>query len=286
MSNSKLQVTVRPVNIETDVDGIVRVVRDEDYLPWAKPESCLAVLTHTAARGFYQTVAIVDDIIAGFAVWNEDRENGEDFLYLSMMHVDMDLRSRGIGAAMIADGVRYAKSLGISVLRTMPEDERSLSFYLRNGFIITEHLDGFVCKAQAGNYAAKEINHPTFEMIDGLEFVFGLGQAAPQFMFGLSDLRVQQERGWPVKSFSFCEGLLQFRYDKDKTETAQMLYWSNLVPTEKTLAEILALGYTLGFEKLDFEFRRKFSELFIGRENLQPEDYKEGIVLEKAVGGL
>ena len=277
-----MKIVVRSVDPARDSEGIARVVRDEDYLPWAKPDSCLGELARAQARGIYQTVALADGMVAGFSVWNEDAERGEAFLYLSMLHVDMELRSRGIGAAILADAARHAGSAGISVLRTMPEGDRSLQFYRRNGFDVKDYLDGFRCATQAGAFAAEEIAAPSVDMIDGLEFVFGLSQASPRFMFHLCDSHIQALRGYPVRSFWLRGGLAHLRYPKGKIETAQVLYWSGAVPTKETLAELLALGHSLGFEALEFEYRRKYAGLFAGRENLWLGDNSE-IVLEKNI---
>ena len=231
-------------NLSEIVPGIVKVFRDDEVVPWHKYDECLAWVTKRAERGFYITLAYDGDTIVGYSEWILTYDNSKKILYLGIMQVDCDLRSRGIGKIMLDDGEEYAKSIGAAVLRTIPEDDRSQNFYYKYGFTETDLIYYCVCSTTESADTPKSHKSdklPTLEIADTHELVFGLCQSSGRHMYEIANHNPAIGEFGAVTAY-IQSGYLQFRY-REGSETALALYWSNEETTADTVSAILTQVY-------------------------------------------
>ncbi len=270
-------ITVRRVNgknCNTVIPGIVHVFRDDEKVPWHRYDDCLAWVTRRVERGFYSTLAYESDTITGFSEWIEMYDAGKKILYLGMMQVDCALRGKGIGGAMLADGEAYAKSIGASCLRTIPEDERAYAFYQKYGFRETDCIYSCTCPTRKGSPAAQRDNAGEIPLaaVNTHAFIFGLCQSSGRHMYEVANHN--PDACFKVKTSKISDGYLQFRYQED-SKTALALYWSDKAATGETVSEILMHGQEQGFEAIEFYFRSTYAPLFsdfdITRESTEME---------------
>jgi len=256
---------VRRIASVPDIPSIVRVFRDDPVVPWSKPDECAAWVARRAGRGFYMTGAYCNGQMAGYCEWVATYDRGVKILYLGIMQIDCELRNRGIGTAMLADGEAYAKSIGCSRLRTMPEDERSYSFYRKFGFSQTDELFGCICPAVKSDPPAfgRFISAIPPDTCDTHEFIFGLGQSSGRHMYEIynhppaTDSRTAKSARLPGGEY-----LQLGHWPGDKN--AYVLLWSNSAVSADTVSAILVCGGEAGFESLDFCFRSNHKLLFGG----------------------
>jgi len=274
-------------NMRQCIPAIVHVFRDDEVVPWHRPDECEAWLTRRTARGFYMIGAYQGDAMVGYSEWLESCERGKKVLTLGLMHVDCELRGRGIGGAMLADGEAYAKSIGAVALRTMPEDERAHAFYRKYGFVDTDRI--FFCQPPAtpstslppyrgapdGIRQASKAE-VTLDVVNTHEFIFGLCSTSGRHMYEIAN-HPPEGHEWLAKTAGIPGGYLQFRYHRD-SNNATALYWSNEDVTRATIDAILAQGHIAGFGEITFYFREKHKGLFTGYSVTQ-----DGIELERKI---
>ena len=259
-------ITIRPItseNMRQHIPAIVHVFRDDPVVPWHRPDECVAWVSRRAGRGFYMAAAYQGDAMVGYSEWIETWDRGRKLLYLGLMQTDCGLRGRGIGGAMLADGERYARSIGATALRTMPEDERAHAFYRKYGFAETDRI--FSCDCPTMECPTAKQDRPaavTLEIVNTHEFVFGLCNSSGRHMFEIAN-HPPEGHEWLAKNASIPGGYLQFRYHRD-ADRATALYWSSEAVTGATIDAILARGRTAGFGEVAFIFREKYGELFAG----------------------
>jgi len=257
-------ITLRRITGETlqrAIPAIVRVFRDDPVVPWYKPDECKAWVTRRVGRGFYIVGAYQGDIMVGYSEWIETYDRGRKLLYLGLMQVDCELRGRGIGGAMLADGESYAKSIGVTALRTMPEDERSHAFYRKYGFVDIDKT--FSCDCPTKECPAIKQDKPadvTLDIVNTHEMIFGLCQMSGRHMYEIAN-HTPEGHGWLMKRADIAGGYLQFWHAPDE-DKATALYWSNEPVASETIAAILAAGRAAGFGEITFCFREKYKELF------------------------
>ena len=256
------------------IPAIVYVFRDDPVLPWSNPDECKAWVTRRAGRGFYMTAAFDGDTMVGYSEWLEAYDQGKKILNLGLMHVDCELRGRGIGGAMLADGERYAKSIGAACLRTMPEDELAHSFYRKYGFITTDTTHTCDCPTMEGLSLDSPPAAVTLDIVNTHEFIFGLCNTSGRHMFEIAN-HPPEGHEWLAKTAGIPGGYLQFRYHRD-ADKAGALYWSNESVNAATIDAILMAGHGAGFGEVSFCFREKYKQLFAECEVSQ-----DGIELER-----
>jgi GNAT superfamily N-acetyltransferase len=255
---------VRRINgedISAVIPGIVHVFRDDEVVPWHKYDECAAFVARRAERGYYITLAYDGDRIVGFSEWIETYDNGVKFLYLSMMQVDCDLRGKGVGGAMLADGERYAAGIGASCLRTTPEDERAIEFYHKYGFTKTDSTYSCVRSTVKREPVTQHGIEPiiTLDDVNANEFIFGLCQSSGRHMYEVANHN--PDNRFEMKMPRISNGFAQFRCRKG-SKTAIVLFWNNSAATSETVSDILALGCELGFNEIVFYFKSKYVNLF------------------------
>ena len=265
-------ITIRRITGETmrqAMPAIVHVFRDDPVVPWSKPDECEAWVTRRVGRGFYIVGAYQDDAMVGYGEWIETFDRGRKVLYLGLMQVDCELRGRGIGGAMLADGERYAKSIGATALRTMPEDERSHAFYRKYGFVDTDKTYTCDCPTIEGLTQDCPPAAVTLDVVNTHEMVFGLCQMSGRHMYEIAN-HTPEGHGWLMENAAISGGYLQFWHAPD-ADKVTALYWSNEAVTDETIAAILAQGRAAGFSEITFIFRAKYNDLFAGYSATQDE---------------
>jgi len=258
-------ITIRRItgeNLREYIPAIVHVFRDDQELPWSNPGECEAWVTRRAGRGFYIAAAFDGDTIEGYSEWLETFDSHKKILNLGLMHVDCDLRGRGVGGAMLADGERYAGSIGATALRTSPEDELAHRFYRKYGFVDTDRIYTCDCPTVGGLTQDCPPAAVTLDIVNTHRFIFGLCNISGRHMFEIAN-HPPEGHEWLVKTAGVPGGYLQFRYHPD-SDKATALYWSNEAVTGETVAAILAQGHAAGFNEITFVFRTKYSDLFAG----------------------
>ena len=269
-------------NFKQAIFGIVHIFRDDDVVPWHKFDTCLEWVARRVERGFYITAAYDGDTIVGYSEWIETYDYGKRLLYLGLMHVDCDIRSRGIGSAMLADGEKYAISIGASHLRTIPGDEYSHNFYRRYGFVDMDTIHHISVPASSKEISYDETAPLTLHIVDTHNFIFGMTQSSGRHMYECANYQPESS-GSLAKTMVMQDGYLQFNYARG-TKTAWVLYWSNTIPTEQTVATIRALGREAGFEEIRFSFRARFNHLFDKCPRIIDQEMKEeDVELEKVI---
>ena len=267
-------------DVKSVIPGIINVFRDDEVVPWHKYDTCLAWVSQRVQRGFYSTLAYDGGKIVGISEWIETYDAGRKISYLGMMQVDCDLRGRGIGGAMLADGERYAKSIGASCMRTLPEDKLSYEFYRKYAFKTTDTIYYCICPTIQDVAVTPCIYSVTITLdaANTHEFIFGLCQSSGRHMYEVANHHPVSN--FLVKTSCASSGYLQFRYEKE-TKTATALYWNDETAISATVAEILAHGYAQGFEEVEFYFKSKYVSLFA-----QYNVCHENTELEKEIGPL
>jgi len=271
-------------NLSQFIPGIVHTFRDDPVVPWYKHDECMEWITRRVNRDFYIAVACMGDRVVGYNEWIETYDDGKKILYLGIMQTDCDLRSRGIGRAMLDDGALFAKSINATHLRTIPEEERSHNFYRKNGFVDTDTLHLIICPTvEAPDFLYTETTKPfTIETINAHTFIFGLAQSSGRHMYECANHH-PESTGYTAKTICLPDGYLQFRYKKEDT-TAEALYWSNTSPQAQTVDRILAHAYDHGFDNVQFYMRSKHRQLFDGRPTIIKEGWSyEFIELERKI---
>jgi len=253
-------------NVDIYVPDIVYIFRDDEMGPWHKYEECLAWVRHKAERGFYIQAVYDGDKIVGYSEWIETYDEGVKILYLCIMQVDCDFRGRGIGTLMIDDGELYAKKIGAAFLRTIPEDDKSHRFYLKNNFIDTETIYRYVLDAinePTPAHCAAPVNL-TMDIINSHEFIFGLVQSSGRYVYECMTYTNEYDR-YAVKTAIHPKGHLQF-WHRQNAKSAYVVYWSKEAVDDDIILSILKIGHNQGFDKIEFCFKSKYRHLFIGYE--------------------
>ncbi|HEX9260722.1 MAG TPA: GNAT family N-acetyltransferase [Acidimicrobiales bacterium] len=81
-------------------------------------------------------VATLDDRVVGYAVHGRSGRRG----YVQRLAVDPDASGHGVGTALLLDGLGWMAERGAveALVNTQTSNERALSLYLRNGFVLQQ----------------------------------------------------------------------------------------------------------------------------------------------------
>lgn len=133
---------LRPARPSTDEAGIASVVNTFELNPVSE-ETVHEWLTHTVPdRIEHRRVAVTgDDAVVGYAVSVHETWDPEGQFY-AWVGVAPSWRSRGIGAQLYADTMRFLKRHGCSAITSEVRDDCSVSqsFAARRGFKNDRHL--------------------------------------------------------------------------------------------------------------------------------------------------
>jgi len=249
-----------------DFAGIQHIHRSCDD-PWRETDECAAWLTKRLERGFYIQTAGIGEQVLGHGEWLVTHDPRGKFLYLGMMQVDADCQRRGIGRAMLEDGLRYAREQGCNRLVTSPETDdggASLAFYERCGFVHGRRILSASLPTNDTGYSKQysPCEGAPFDIIRAREFVFGTGQASARHMW-----EVYNEK--PTTDDRIVKTLLADDGDCVQLgwfpggDTALALCWSN-TPDRNSVSDILTFGQRLGLRQVTFLFFEEYEPLLAG----------------------
>jgi len=258
MDNIKIQ-RVTSENYIHFINGLVHVFRD-DTSAWHWHENCLLWLKKRSERGFYMTVAFINEKIVGYSEWIKSFDDNKKTMYLGTMHVDGEFRGMGIGTALLSDGESYAINNGVEIIRAMPEDERAWDSYRKYGYYETDIFYTCDCPTVQGNAVYTESAEITPETLGKKQFIFGLLHPSNNYIYERVNHNPAPEEHIIITAY-IPDGYLQFDRFEGETD-ATVYYWSDKDADAQTISTILSLGYKLGYNKLTFVFRSKYKNLF------------------------
>lgn len=242
--------TIRNVNLDIDIQGIREAHGGDEH--WGSDEACFMSTKTRLENGFFIQVALYGDKIVGHAEWVVSDEPCYRFLYLGMLQIHKNYQKKGFGTKLIESGVMYAKEHNCTFLRTMPNIESgSVYFYQKNGFIQTRNSSSTL-KLKTTLAPTNNIVHVErvpFIVVKTTPFVIGLYQYASAHIWEVYNAQHEYD-GRTVSSFKIGESYINIGAFKP-AECASVTCWSNQL-TSGLIAEILAVGGTLGYNYLSF----------------------------------
>ena len=248
-----------------DFAGIRHIHRNCDD-PWREADECAAWLNKRLERGFYIQAAGIGEQVLGHGEWLVTDSPRSKFLYLGMLQVDADFQRRGIGRAMLEDGLRYARAQGCGRIVTSPEMDdggASLAFYEKCGFVRGRRI--LSAALPTGDYEYSKHYSPCegapFRVIREREFVFGTGQASARHMWEVyNEKPATDDRN--VKTLLAGDGdCIQLGWFPGQ-DTALALCWSNA--PDHSVSDILTFGHSLGLRQVTFLFFEEYEPLLAG----------------------
>ena len=265
---------------EEDINGMLQIHRNcQD--PWNEREECISWISKRIERGFYLRLAEVDGKIVGHAEWIISDERDSKFLYLGMLQIDEDYQKKGIGRAMIADGIEYAKKNDCPTVVTMPDMEDNADiFYRKCGFIdVRKHYNAKMETAKYKDYKFEKtiIDKVPFSVIKEKRYIFGKGQISARHMWEVynekpsTDDRLSPAILLPDGTYiqlGFWEG----------GDGGYLMIWSNSTDYENIIKSALSFGYSLGLHHLDFDYledEESFLDGFDVYEKKQEDDFEQ-----------
>jgi len=262
-------VKIRDITMaERDINGMLRIHRNcQD--PWNEIEECKSWISKRIERGFYLRLAEVDGIIVGHAEWIISDEPDRKFLYLGMLQIDDDYQKRGIGRAMINDGIKYAKENDCETVVTIPDMEENADiFYRKCGFKDMRKKHCLKIKTEKyKDFEFERINivQVPFSVIKEKRYIFGKGQISARHMWEVYNEKPSvDDRLSPAVLLS--DGTyIQLGY-WEGGDGGYLMIWSNSGDYDKIIKSALAFGYSLGLEHLSFDYLEDEEGFFEGFE--------------------
>lgn len=257
------QIIIREAKF-TDIKSIQCIHRNCDD-PWHDEVECAAWINKRLERGFYIQVAQCGEEIVGHAEWIISDEPDKKMLYLGLLQIDSDFQKRGIGRAMIRDGIHYAKDNNCSVIVTVPEMETGSNiFYEKCSFIQRRNTVSCTVSTQKGKDFKCDMLHVEsvpFSVIHEKPFVFGLAQIASRHMWEICNNKpISDDRKTPT--VCLCDdSYIQLSYF-DNSETALALCWTKSNNLDFIIKSILFFGHECGVKNIGFVFFKKNKFLF------------------------
>ena len=266
---------------ESDLNGIVKIYKPGDEAPWSKLDECRAWITKRLERGFYIQLAEIDGKIVGHGEWIISDEPCRKFAYLGMLEINEDYQRRGIGRAMIADGIEYARKNNCTEAVTAPDmDTRADIFYKKCGFKDgRKHYTSQIETEEYKDYEFEKIkiDKVPFSAIKEKKYIFGKGQFCSRHIWEVynekpyTDDRLSPAIQLPDGTFiqlGYCEG----------GDGGYLMIWSNSTNYSEIIKSALSFGYSLGLHHLDFDYledEESFLDGFEVYNKKQEEDFEQ-----------
>ena len=284
MDNIKIR---QATTSESDINGIVKVYKPGDEVPWSKPVECKAWISKRLERGFYIQVAEIDEKIIAHGEWIISDEPNRKFAYLGMLEINEQYQRKGIGRAMIADGIEHAKKNGCKLAVTNPDTETGAEvFYRKCGF--TDARKHHSLKMLTEKYKDYEflktyIDKIPFAAIKEKNYIFGKGQFCSRHMWEVynekptTDDRLSPAILLPEGSY------IQLGYWQGG-DGGYLMIWSNNTNYGDIIKSALSFGYCLGLHHLDFDYLEDEESFFEGFEvydKKQESDFEQIYCIEQ-----
>lgn len=264
MDNIKIRLAT---DSESDINGIVKVYKTGDEVPWSKYDECKAWISKRLERGFYIQLAELDDKIVAHGEWIISDEPDRRFVYLGMLEVNELYQRRGIGRIMIADGIEYAKRNNCKLAITNPDTETDADiFYRKCGFIdgrkhyslkmLTEKYKDF-------EFTKTHIDKVPFTAIKEKNYIFGKGQFCSRHMWEVyNEKPVTDDRLSPA--IQLPDGsYIQLGYWIGG-DGGYLMIWSNSSNYSDIIKSALSFGYSLGLHHIDVDYFQDEEKYFDG----------------------
>ena len=238
-----MDILIRNININTDIQGIRKVHSTDDH--WGSEQVCFLSQKISLETGFFIQVATIGEKIVGHAEWLISQEPTHRFLYLGILQVDESYQKMGIGTKMIESGAAYAKANNCAFIRTMPELKTgSEQFYQKNGFVQTDSNSTLTLKTlPSPETKNKPIDQVPREITKTHPLVIGLYQHSSTQIWHVFN-RYTEVSGHTVSSFKIGDAYVNIN-------ASEVICWSKQL-TPALIAKILGAGYNLGYNSLDF----------------------------------
>ena len=268
------QILIRKANIK-DIKGIQNIHRNCDD-PWHDENECIAWVEKRLERGFYIQAAEYNHHVAGHGEWIISNEPNQNYLYLGMLQIDSEFQKRGIGRAMIDNGIEYAKNNNCSsIITILDTDTGSEMFYTKCGFTQCRNIKKCVIPTMYyDNFHSnkKQIDSIPFHVIKELPFVFGLSQTSSRHMWEVCNEKPDTDDRLTPAIFLNDGSYIQLSYFKGN-DTALALCWSKLQDKDYVIKHIISFGYECNLKAIEFVFYEEHTHLFekmkIEHENME-----------------
>lgn len=245
---------------ESDLNGIVQVYKPGDEVPWSKLDECRAWISKRLERGFYIRLAEIDGKIVGHAEWIISDEPDRKFLYLGILEINENYQRKGIGRAIIADGIEYAKENNCASVVTSPDtDTGAAVFYRKLGF--KDGRKQYLLNLSAEKYKDYEfektyLDKVPFSAIKEKKFVFGKGgQFSARHMWEVHNEKPSTDDRLAPAVLLPDGTYIQIGYWEGDDGGFTMI-WTNNINTNYSdiIKSALSFGYSLGLSELEFNY--------------------------------
>ena len=255
---------------ESDLNGIVYIHRGEP-VPWNNITDCTSWIAKRLERGFYIQVAEIDGKIVGHGEWVISDEPDRKFLYLGMLQIDEDYRGKGIGRAMIADGIKYAKENNCASAVTSPDTETGAEiFYRKCGF--TDGRKEYILHIKTEKYKDYKfdkinLDKVPFSAIKEKKFVFGKGgQFSSRHMWEVMNEKPSVDINRRTPAILLPDGTYIQIHTWENADAGSLYVWTNSTNYSEIIKSALSFGYSIGMKHIDFEYLEDEESFFDGFE--------------------
>lgn len=260
---------IRPAQI-ADSPAISRIHRGcED--PWQDSGECARWISRRIGRGFYIQAAVREGRVIGHGEWIISHEPRSMSLYLGLLQVDEDFHRQGVGSAMIADGIRYARRNGCAAIATVPDaDTGAEAFYRKCEFRLADTILRCRVPTQGhnGDFGVSQGAEVPFSAIREKPFLFGLCQTSSRHMWEVCNGKPDSDTRLTPAVRTAEGSFLQLSYFPGDL-SALVLCWAGAEEGKNIVKSARAFGASLGLNALEFVFRREHAELFAGEQVLE-----------------
>jgi GNAT superfamily N-acetyltransferase len=262
---------------EADFNGITGVYKPDDEAPWSKPDECRAWISKRLERGFYIQLAEIDGKIVAHGEWVISDEPNRKFLYLGMMEVNEAYQRKGIGRAMIADGLEYARKNNCTQAVTMPGMETCADiFYRKYGF--KERRKHYSAQIETAGYKDYEfekisLDKVPFDAIKEKKFIFGKAQFSSRHIWEVHNEKPSTDDRLTPAILLPDGTYIQIGYWEGSDGGFTMI-WTNSTNYSDIIKSALSFGCSLGLHHLDFHYLED-EENFLDGFELLDKKYEE-----------
>ena len=242
--------------------------------PWANMDECAPWIEKRLQRGFYVQVAEQNNQIVGHAEWLETPSPDGKYLYLCVMQIHAQHQGRGIGRAMVNDGIRMAKNLGCTKVVCIPDEETgSEKFYAKCGFVTGRQISSISLPTADYGYSQSytEADNLSYELVRDRHFLFGLSQVSPRHMWEVNNEKPAGDNRITTTLISNDGDYIQLCALYNNPRKAWALCWSD-APEAVLVKDVLSLGKAKGFDEVSFDFFAENVNYFC-EFDVKPEPY-------------
>jgi len=264
MENVKIRYTT---TLDSDLNKIVKYIYQTEEFPGGNLKECVLWTKKRIESGFYIQVAeIINEQvrlgkIIGHAVWNISDEPDKKFIYLSMLEIDGNYRRKGIGQAMIADGIEYARKNNCTEAVTSPDTETGADiFYRKLGFI--DGRKQYLLNIETTKYKDYKfekiiLDKVPFSAIKERKFIFGRGgEFSSRFIWGKHNEEPPKPSDMDKRTSVLLlpDGTYIQILHWDEDDTGVLIIWANSENYGNIIKSALSFGYSIGVKQFEINY--------------------------------